>query len=498
MENKNRINLLYGVCGQKFVVLVIIVLLLWLPDHISAQPGNEKTFDEIRNNEAELEAFFSLMPKGGDLHNHLTGSAYAETYFRMALRDGLWLDRVTYKLYKDNSEGNTYIKLTEDMKDYHAIYRECMDHWSVRNFQYAQHTLAPDEFFFGTFGVFGTARGNQQKASYLIELLKELRIRAEAENVLYLEVMLAGPTVSPEMDKTKNEALVTFIKSKDEADFNQTLTELYNEWEQDNNVKQGILDYISLIHEVHDAAQTGGGNVVSCYQAYGSRNSEPLEVFAELYMSFKACRQDQQQAGDDALLVGVNIVQAENGEKSLRDYWGHMRMFRFLKGQAELKDIKTSMHAGELRLGLVPPEELKFHIRDAIFVAGANRIGHGIDIAFESNLEPLFIKMADDIAVEINLTSNEFILGVKDGKHPLLLYYNQGVPIVLSTDDAGILRTNLTQQYVIAAMRYPELKYQDFKDFSYNSIKYSFLPDSKKVTLKADLDAKFKEFEPVP
>ena len=61
-----------------------------------------------------------------------------------------------------------------------------------------------------------------------------------------------------------------------------------------------------------------------------------------------------------------------------------------------------------------------------------------------------------------------------------MLYHKHKVPMVLSTDDAGILRTNLSQQFVMAALRYPELQYEDFKTFAFNSIKYSFLPEDVK------------------
>ena len=33
-------------------------------------------YDSIKNNLAELRKFFAEMSKGGDLHNHLIGSAY--------------------------------------------------------------------------------------------------------------------------------------------------------------------------------------------------------------------------------------------------------------------------------------------------------------------------------------------------------------------------------------------------------------------------------------
>jgi adenosine deaminase len=119
-----------------------------------------------------------------------------------------------------------------------------------------------------------------------------------------------------------------------------------------------------------------------------------------------------------------------------------------------------------------------------------------VDIAFETEAQRTLDYMAArKIAVEINLTSNEFILGVKDGEHPLMLYYDHGVPIVLSTDDPGILRSDLTDQYVLAAERYGELGYPDFKQFVYNSIIYSFLTEAEKDSLRADLDSRFRDFE---
>jgi len=102
----------------------------------------------------------------------------------------------------------------------------------------------------------------------------------------------------------------------------------------------------------------------------------------------------------------------------------------------------------------------------------------------------------NNIPIEINLTSNEFILKVKENRHPFTLYKEFNVPIVISTDDAGILRTNMTEQYVLLAKRYPDVSYATIKQYVYNSINYSFIQDAavKKQLLK-DLDARFKTFE---
>lgn len=155
------------------------------------------------------------------------------------------------------------------------------------------------------------------------------------------------------------------------------------------------------------------------------------------------------------------------------------------------------MHAGELTLGLVQPEELTWHIGAAVHTAGAHRIGHGVDMPYEKDSYELLRHMAQkNIPIEINLVSNEFILKVKENRHPLSLYKKFGVPIVISTDDAGILRTNMTEQYVLLAKRYKDISYQDIKQFVYNSIKFSFIKSaSVRTQLLANLEMRFTTFE---
>jgi adenosine deaminase/adenosine deaminase CECR1 len=76
-----------------------------------------------------------------------------------------------------------------------------------------------------------------------------------------------------------------------------------------------------------------------------------------------------------------------------------------------------------------------------------------------------------------------------------MLYYLFHVPIVISTDDAGVNRSSLTEQYALLALRYKELSYADIKKFVYNNITYSFMSNAKKEALKKDLDERFKKFE---
>jgi adenosine deaminase len=157
--------------------------------------------------------------------------------------------------------------------------------------------------------------------------------------------------------------------------------------------------------------------------------------------------------------------------------------------------VNVSLHAGELWLGLVPPDDLTFHIYEAVKVAGAQRIGHGVDLAFENKLDDLLQTMRQrKIAVEINLTSNDQILGVHGRAHPFPAYRAAGVPVVLSTDDAAVERIDLTNEYFRAARDY-HLGYATLKAIARASLTYSFLDDAGKQQELARFDAASAAFE---
>ena len=126
--------------------------------------------------------------------------------------------------------------------------------------------------------------------------------------------------------------------------------------------------------------------------------------------------------------------------------------------------------------GAVPPEGLRFHIRQAVEWGHAERIGHGVDVMDEDNAQGLLKEMAQKhVMVEINLSSNEGILGIKGSEHPFPLYRAAHVPIALSTDDEGVSRIDLTHEYVRAALDY-HLSYRDLKDLARTGMEHDFLP----------------------
>jgi adenosine deaminase len=164
----------------------------------------------------------------------------------------------------------------------------------------------------------------------------------------------------------------------------------------------------------------------------------------------------------------------EDGYVSMNDYSLQMKMVAYL--HSTYPKIHISLHAGELAPGLVPYEGLCCHIRQAVEVAQAERIGHGTDVMYETNPHELLKEMAaKHIMVEINLTSNDVILGVIGKNHPFPIYRQFKVPVALSTDDEGVSRIDLTHEYVRAVETYG-LGYLELKQMVRTGIEHSFLP----------------------
>jgi len=172
-------------------------------------------------------------------------------------------------------------------------------------------------------------------------------------------------------------------------------------------------------------------------------------------------------------VVGINFVMPEDGYVSMRDYHLQMQMLDYL--HSVYPKVHISLHAGELAPGMVPPAGLSFHIREAINLGHAERIGHGVDVLYEDNPLRLLHEMATrHIMVEVNLTSNDVILDVTGSDHPLHAYLASHVPFALSTDDEGVSRIDLTHEYVKAADD-QDLTYAELKQSARASLEHSFL-----------------------
>ena len=472
---------------NKNTIAVILLAFIW-----SACVSNSKKevnesltsdfFDQIvaDKDNAQLTLFFSQMPKGGDIHHHYSGAIYAETYLDWA-SDGYCLKTDSLILKKKGAFNKKCISI-EDLKKNVPLYRSVLERWSDLNYSDHFHIQEqPDQHFFNTFSYFGAISGSRMKAG-----LTEIRDRAKIENVQYIETMLNSPDTRVEYRKTLIDSLAYFESTQDTINLYPVFDKLTESVLLTPGYDMVIDDFIKSLHLYHE--NIDDSDFMMRFQTCAYRNSSPDAVFTKLYSCFDAVARDK-----SSLLVGVNILGPENQMVAMKNYWLHMHMFRYLSRR--FATVKTAMHAGELAMGMVKPEDLTYHIHDAVFIANASRIGHGIDIPYEK--EPFRIintMKTKKIPVEINLTSNEFIWGVKNNDHPIHLYFNAGVPLVISTDDAGVSRNNLITEYVKLASRY-HFTYRQIKSFVFNSIAYSFMREKDKAVVLKNLVTKFQEFE---
>ncbi len=117
--------------------------------------------------------------------------------------------------------------------------------------------------------------------------------------------------------------------------------------------------------------------------------------------------------------------------------------------------VRITIHAGEN----APAE----NIWQAVYHLSADRIGHGLSL---HEHEPLMRRVVDrGIAVELCPSSNDQIVGFRHfgsipdspfgREYPLKFMLDQGVRVTLNTDNPGISRTGLSQEFYQAAVMTP-------------------------------------------
>lgn len=461
------------------------ILFLLFSASIYAQPVSNY-FERIRNNASELTAFFAQMPKGGDLHHHYSGSVYAESFFDNAVQYDLLINRSTLELRKEKPKDDTIWTNFSSLKKDGTLaeYKQrLLRQWSAKDYHESEYPSHRQ--FFESFLHFGLA------SNYNIEKgLLEIKERAKAEKVSYIETMFQSIRCDKDIQELLflNKTLREYQQMRQQVAVQKLLDSLYDIIHK-KNVADCAVDFTkNYVEKMHSSLAIDDSVFTMRYQTYVLRFMEPVQIFKNIIVAFEA-------ANRSTLIVGVNIVAPEHDDISMGDYWLHMQMFNYCN--TKFPTVKYSLHAGELTLGLVKPEELTWHINSAVYDAKANRVGHGVDIAYEKDPYGLLNYMSRNrIPVEVNLYSNEFILKVKEDRHPIMLYKSFNVPIVISTDDAGVLRSNLVEQFVLLAKRYKQIKYADIKQFVYNSIQYSFIKEPElKQKIRSQLDRDFISFE---
>jgi adenosine deaminase len=409
--------------------------------------------------ERPLREVLYAMPKGGDLHNHLTGAVYAETFLEFARRDGLCVDTQELAIVDCPAAPVDEIVPAANTATDSNLYWAMLDALSMRQFR-ATNESGHDHFF-ATFGKFGAVSHR-----HIPEMVTDVVSRFAAENVDYVETMFApdqgarAEVAQLISGTTPREMYDSIMKNPDNAKVLDQVVATARKTLDDVDATMRT----TLRCETPDA-KPGCESTWRCiYELY--RGTPREAFFASLLVGY-------QLASVDPRVVGLNPVMPEDAYLPMTQFDEQMRMFEFL--HTVYPKVHLTTHAGELTLGLVPIEGLRHHIRDSVVIAGAERIGHGVDIAYERDASDLMKTMATrGVAVEICLTSNDVILGVRGRQHPLRLYLDHGVPVALATDDPGVSRDDMTNQYV-RAVEDQGLRYEQLKQMARNSLEYAFV-----------------------
>lgn len=439
---------------MKVRILFTLVVHIFAIAALAGEDSTAERFEEVRRDPLLLRRFLEQMPKGGDLHNHLAGTVYAETYIRLGAADGLCIDTQRLAYVTCDTDSKTQVPGAKALTD-PTLYTSVLDALSMRQFR--PITESGHDHFFATFGRFGAVTGN-----HIPEMLTEVVARFARENVDYVESLFGQDLgAARELGRPLKPGM-PFAEMRDAL------------------LKGGVADVVKSSRARIDAAESRLRQDLGCDTPDAQRGCESTvrylfethrafpreQLFAELLVGFEL-------ASADPRFVGLNVVQPEDWYASMTSFDELMRMFAFLRPL--YPNVRLSAHAGELASGLVPPEGMQHHVRDSVLIAKAERIGHGVDIARETDAIALLRTMAErPVAVEICLTSNDVILGVTGKRHPLRLYLRSGVPVVLATDDAGVSRSDMTAEWQRAVEEHG-VTYADLKRFARNSIEYSFL-----------------------
>ncbi len=418
-------------------------------------------FDDLLDDPVALDAFLRAVPKGGDLHQHLNGAVYAETYLGWADEDGDCINSTSYAAVGSGSCSASNLPVPGPGSFYDQIVRA----WSMEGFVAGAET--GHDHFFATFGKYGLVAGAHRDDS-----IADVMTRAAGENQVYVETMFTlGRNVGTLAASIWSGAVTP-------ADLQSFYDQLMNhasfaaELASDVNVVNVAASGWRAQLGCDDIAAPPACEVTVRFVAQVSRTGGNDTIFGQLVSAFEMARQTSQ-------IVAVNLSSPEDDDRSINNYELHMAMLDFLYQKytaTGLSPLHVTLHAGELTDAYLPPgsDADTFHIRRAVEVGHAERIGHGLDVMSETDPAGLMAEMAArGVLVEICLSSNLQILEVSGGAHPLAAYRAAGVPVALATDDQGVSRSSLAGEYRRGALD-QGLDYRALKRLARDSLEHAF------------------------
>ena len=416
-------------------------------------------FDDFKA-EATDEQLLQLlyeMPKGGDLHHHMSGSGFAEWWYELGVaaggkgyryytkvklnncRDYGWqgFDTTPYHLMFQTIVEAKWLMLPKCERDEYLPLAQ-LDERQKRGFMNAIRLDKPyegrEEFFEAHWQRLGDLTGDPYLRGELIA--RQFRAFAD-EGLIYVEPMVTAfgyqrPDGTP---LPADQVAAMFRDRLTQKDIvNTGLTYRF---------QQAVLRFTPDAEE-------------SLKRAYRFvSGNEPY--------------------------VAVNLVGREDDDKGYP--------LRFLPTLRELRRqhhrVRLSIHAGEV-------DEPNDHIRDTVLL-GADRIGHGLNLMTDPDMMRLF--RHGPYLVEINLISNLLLQYYDDySQHPFPEYLRTGIPVALSTDDRGMWDSTMTDEFLVAVKEF-NLSWAEIKRLSENSLRYAFVDETTREDLLRTYRKRIGQFE---
>ncbi len=430
------------------------LLFLGLALTVSAAPFSAR-FEEIKRSAtpAQLYTFLYALPKGGDLHNHLGGSARSEWWFAVATDPARNGGDTFYTRTRFHATPGTGVTLIL----YHTVRQHGYDALSAE--LKADYTrldrLTPEQkhAWLDSLRLDHTGEGREEFFEWIWPRLGQLGSNLPVVGEILVEIIKAYGAEGMRYLETQQGAM-GFVDNAGQsippadvaAYFRQRLA-------QPDAVASGVTVRLQ-----------------STVLRFLPRAEQQLE---DLYRFVDAHRD---------LWVGINMAGIEENNK------GHPA--RFLAKYRELRrtipTLALSIHGGEMDWN-------DSHVRDTLLL-GASRIGHGLNLIRDPDTL-LLLQQTRRVLVEINLISNQLLEYTPDlASHPFPEYLRTGIPVCLNTDDRGMWDSNLTDEYYTAVTAF-NLSWDELVQLGRNSLAFSFAQPEVKAKLLADYESAVAAFE---
>ena len=438
---------------------LLVLLCAGTGQGVASEHRTEHWFETFKR-EASPEDLYRLlynMPKGGDLHNHLSGSGLSEWWHELATAEknhgyryytrvrinncrpygGDEFGRDPYLLMFRNIMESTWQRLDACEQGEHrrldALDGPEKSAW-LNSLRLDKDHEGRMEFFEKHWQRLNELHRNPHLGA---ELLARNVLAFADEGLLYLEIMAdAHGQLKPNGERYPPDEVVAIYKKR------------------------------LAQNDVRDT-----GVVVRLQESVLRFAPDAEEQLKRLYL-FVARNRD--------LYVGLNMVGREDNDK------GHPR--RFLGTLRELRrrhDVRLAIHGGEV-------DEPNDHVRDTLLL-GAERIGHGLNLVTDD--DTMRLMRHGPYLVEINLISNLLLEYISDySQHPFPEYLRTGIPVALSTDDRGMWDSNMTDEFFVAVTEY-NLGWEEIVGLSRNSLRYAFVEEPVKRGLLREFDTRIAQFE---